>query len=77
MAIGPVNQLTTAFEPVFVGRDASTKQLPNSTPATKFSVVATDSSKDEKSEWKDERQRTLFLRLDKAVPSSCRACDRE
>jgi single-strand DNA-binding protein len=48
-----LNQLTMIG---FIGRDAETKQLPNGTPLTKFSVATTRSWKDEKGEWKEETQ---------------------
>ena len=48
-----LNQLTIIG---FIGRNAETKQLPNGTPVTKFSVATTRSWKDEKGEWKDKTQ---------------------
>ena len=36
--------------------NAETKQLPNGTPVTKFSVATTRSWKDDKGEWKDKTQ---------------------
>ena len=47
------NQLTIIG---FVGKNAETKQLPNGTALTKFSVATTRSWKDEKGEWKDKTQ---------------------
>ena len=47
------NQLTIIGN---VGKNAETKQLPNGTPVTKFSVATTRSWKDEKGEWKDRTQ---------------------
>lgn len=40
----------------FIGRNAETKQLPNGTPVTKFSVATTKSWKDENGEWKNKTQ---------------------
>ena len=48
-----LNQLTIIG---FIGRNAETKQLPNGTPATKFSVATTRSWKEEKGDWKDRTQ---------------------
>jgi single-strand DNA-binding protein len=47
------NQLTIIG---FIGKDAETKQLPNGTPVTKFSVATTRSWKDDKGEWKGKTQ---------------------
>ena len=47
------NQLTVIG---FIGKNAETKQLPNGTPVTKFSVATTRSWKDDKGEWKDKTQ---------------------
>ena len=47
------NQLTIIG---FIGKNAETKQLPNGTPVTKFSVATTRSWKDDKGEWKDKTQ---------------------
>ena len=47
------NQLTIIG---FIGKDAETKQLPNGTPVTKFSVATTRSWKDGKGEWKGKTQ---------------------
>jgi single-strand DNA-binding protein len=47
------NQLTIIG---FIGGNAETKQLPNGTPVTKFSVATTRSWKDDKGEWKDKTQ---------------------
>jgi len=47
------NQLTIIG---YIGKNAETKQLPNGTPVTKFSVATTRSWKDEKGEWKDKTQ---------------------
>ena len=48
-----LNQLTIIR---FIGRNAETKQLPNGTPVTKFSVATTRSWKDDKGEWKEKTQ---------------------
>jgi hypothetical protein len=40
----------------FIGRNAETKQVPNGTSVTKFSVATTRSWKDDKGEWKDRTQ---------------------
>ena len=48
-----LNQLTIIG---FIGRNAETKQLPNGTSVTKFSVATTRSWKDDKGEWKDKTQ---------------------
>lgn len=47
------NQLTIIG---YIGKSAETKQLPNGTPVTKFSVATTRSWKDDKGEWKDKTQ---------------------
>jgi single-strand DNA-binding protein len=47
------NQLTIIG---FIGKNAETKQLPNGTPVTKFSVATTRSWKDDKGEWKAKTQ---------------------
>jgi single-strand DNA-binding protein len=47
------NQLTIIG---FIFKDAESKQLPNGTPVTKFSVATTRSWKDDKGEWKDKTQ---------------------
>jgi len=47
------NQLTIIG---YIGKNAETKQLPNGTPVTKFSVATTRSWKDDKGEWKDKTQ---------------------
>ena len=48
-----LNQLTIIG---FIGRNAETKQLPNGTPVTKFSVATSKSWKDEKGEWNEKTQ---------------------
>jgi single-strand DNA-binding protein len=48
-----LNQLTIIG---FIGKNAETKQLPNGTPVTKFSVATTRSWKDDKGEWNDKTQ---------------------
>ena len=48
-----MNQLTIIG---FIGRNAETKQLPNGSVVTKFSVATTRSWKDDKGEWKDKTQ---------------------
>ena len=40
----------------YIGKNAETKQLPNRTPVTKFSVATTRSWKNDKGEWKDKTQ---------------------
>ena len=47
------NQLTIIG---YIGKNAETKQLPNGTPVTRFSVATTRSWKDDKGEWKDKTQ---------------------
>ena len=47
------NQLTIIG---FIGKNAETKQLPNGTSVTKFSIATTRSWKDDKGEWKDKTQ---------------------
>jgi single-strand DNA-binding protein len=47
------NQLTIIG---YIGKNAETKQLPNGTPVTKFSVATTRSWKDDKGEWKNKTQ---------------------
>lgn len=47
------NQLTVIG---YIGKNAETKQLPNGTPVTKFSVATTRSWKDDKGEWKEKTQ---------------------
>jgi single-strand DNA-binding protein len=47
------NQLTIIG---YIGKNTETKQLPNGTPVTKFSVATTRSWKDDKGEWKDKTQ---------------------
>src|SRR5579875_3550962 len=47
------NQLTVIG---YIGKNAETKQLPNGTPVTKFSVATTRSWKDDNGEWKDRTQ---------------------
>jgi single-strand DNA-binding protein len=47
------NQLTIIG---FIGRNAETKQLPNGSLVTRFSVATTKSWKDDKGEWKDKTQ---------------------
>ncbi|MBV8832757.1 MAG: single-stranded DNA-binding protein [Acidobacteriaceae bacterium] len=47
------NQLTIIG---YIGKNAETKQPPNGTPVTKFSVATTRSWKDDKGEWKDRTQ---------------------
>ena len=47
------NQLTIIG---FIGKNAETKQLPNATPVTRFSVATTRSWKDDKGEWKEKTQ---------------------
>ena len=47
------NQLTIIG---YIGKNAETKQLPNGTPVTKFSVATTRSWKDDKGDWKDKTQ---------------------
>jgi single-strand DNA-binding protein len=48
-----INQLTIIG---FIGRNAETKQLPNGSVVTKFSVATSKSWKDDKGEWKDKTQ---------------------
>jgi len=60
-----LNQLTIIG---FIGHHAETKQLPNGTPVTKFSVATTRSWKDEKANGKTKRSGTILLRLDEASP---------
>ena len=48
-----LNQLTIIG---FIGCNAEIKPLSNGTPVTKFSVATTTSWKEEKGEWKEERQ---------------------
>lgn len=48
-----LNQLTIIG---FIGRNAETKQLPNGSIVTKFSVATTKSWKDDKGEWKEKTQ---------------------
>ena len=48
-----LNQLTIIG---FIGRNAETKQLPNGTAVTKFSVATTRSWKDDNGEWKEKTQ---------------------
>jgi single-strand DNA-binding protein len=48
-----LNQLTIIG---FMGRNAETKELPNGTAVTKFSVATTRSWKDDKGEWKNKTQ---------------------
>lgn len=48
-----LNQLTIIG---FIGRNAETKQLPNGSVVTKFSVATTKSWKDDKGEWKNKTQ---------------------
>lgn len=40
----------------YIGKNAETKQLPNGTLVSKFSVATTRSWKDDKGEWKDKTQ---------------------
>jgi single-strand DNA-binding protein len=47
------NQLTIIG---YIGKNAETKQLPNGTPVTKFSVATTRSWKNDKGEWTDKTQ---------------------
>ena len=47
------NQLTIIG---YLGKNAETKQLPNGTPVTKFSVATTRSWKNDKGEWTDKTQ---------------------
>jgi single-strand DNA-binding protein len=47
------NQLTIIG---YIGKNAETKQLPNGTRVTKFSVATTRSWKDDKGEWKGRTQ---------------------
>jgi single-strand DNA-binding protein len=47
------NQLTIIG---YIGKNAETKQLPNGSPVTKFSVATTRSWKDDKGERKDKTQ---------------------
>ena len=47
------NQLTIIG---YIGKNAETKQLPNGTAVTKFSVATTRSWKDDKGDWKDKTQ---------------------
>jgi single-strand DNA-binding protein len=48
-----LNQLTIIG---FIGRNAETKQLPNDTAVTRFSVATTKSWKDDKGEWNERTQ---------------------
>ena len=48
-----LNQLTIIG---FIGRNAETRQLPNGSLVTKFSVATTRSWKDDKGEWKNKTQ---------------------
>jgi single-strand DNA-binding protein len=48
-----LNQLTIIG---FIGRNAETKQLPNGTAVTRFSVATTKSWKDDKGEWNERTQ---------------------
>jgi single-strand DNA-binding protein len=48
-----LNQLTVIG---FIGRNAETKQLPNGSSVTKFSVATTKSWKDGNGEWKNKTQ---------------------
>ncbi len=68
-----LNQLTIIG---FIGRNAETKQLPNGTPITKFSVATTKSWKDDNGEWKNKTQWHTVLASGKASPRWHHVCSK-